>query len=296
MFLRIDRLQVELPMPTEPDPDAAAAVQELLGGRFGEMSTVMNYTYQSFNFRGRKKVKPFYDLIANIATEEWGHIELVAATINGLLSGASDGDDPRETPLKSFKGKGIPHHFFNTGLGALVTDSLGKGWNGEYVFNSGDLVLDLLHNFFLENGARMAKIRVYEMTDHPVARQMLGYLFVRGGVHALAYAKALEELTSVDVKKMLPIPAIPDSAFKEAQPFTEKGLHGKLYRFSPDDFKDIAAIWQGEHPIDGTPLEVVDELPEGGPAAYPPEERAVSAPGLNPEDLQEMAQRLMRNV
>jgi manganese catalase len=32
MFLRIDKLQVELPMPTEPDPDAAAAVQELLGG------------------------------------------------------------------------------------------------------------------------------------------------------------------------------------------------------------------------------------------------------------------------
>jgi Mn-containing catalase len=28
-------------------------VQELLGGRFGEMSTLMNYTYQSFNFRGR---------------------------------------------------------------------------------------------------------------------------------------------------------------------------------------------------------------------------------------------------
>ena len=67
MLLRIDKLQVELPMPTEPDPDAAAAVQELLGGRFGEMSTLMNYTYQSFNFRGRNKVKPYYDLIANIA-------------------------------------------------------------------------------------------------------------------------------------------------------------------------------------------------------------------------------------
>ncbi len=296
MFLRIDKLQVEMPMPTEPDPDAAAAVQELLGGRFGEMSTVMNYTYQSFNFRGRNKVKPYYDLIANIATEEFGHIELVAATINGLLTGAPDSDDIHESPLKSEKGKGNPHHFINAGLGALCANSLGQGWNGEYVFNSGDLVLDLLHNFFLENGARMAKIRVYEMTDHPIARQMLGYLFVRGGVHALAYAKALEELTGVDVKKMLPIPAIPDSDFKEAQPFTNQGLHGKLYRFSPDDFKDIAAIWQGEHPIDGTPLEVVDGLPEGGQAWDPPEEKAVSAPGLNPEELQEMAQRLMRNM
>jgi Mn-containing catalase len=296
MFLRIDRLQVELPMPTEPDPDAAAAVQELLGGRFGEMSTLMNYTYQSFNFRGRNKVKPYYDLIANIAAEEFGHIELVAAVINGMLTGATDGDDIHDSPLKSYKGMGNPHHFINTGLGALAGNSLGQGWNGEYVFNSGDLVLDLLHNFFLENGARMAKIRVYEMTDHPIARQMLGYLFVRGGVHALAYAKALEELTGVDVKKMLPIPAVPDSAFKEAQPYTNEGLHGKLYRFSPDDFKDIGAIWHGEHPIDGTPLEVIDDIPEGGQQWDPPEEPAVSSPGLNPEDLQEIAQRLMKNM
>jgi Mn-containing catalase len=296
LFLRIDRLQVELPMPTDPDPDAAAAVQELLGGRFGEMSTLMNYTYQSFNFRGRNKVKPYYDLIANIAAEEFGHIELVAAVINGMLTGATDGDDIHESPLKSYKGMGNPHHFINTGLGALAGDSTGKGWNGDYVFNSGDLVLDLLHNFFLENGARMAKIRVYEMTDHPIARQMLGYLFVRGGVHALAYAKALEELTGVDVKKMLPIPAIPDSAFAEAQPYTNQGLHGKLYRFSPEDFKDLGAIWHGEHPIDGTPLEVVDDIPEGGQQWDPPEEKAVSSPGLNPEDLQEIAQRLMKNV
>src|ERR671939_781555 len=88
MFLRVDKLQVEMPMPTEPDPDAARAVQELLGGRFGEMSTLMNYTYQSFNFRGKDKLKPYYDLVANIATEELGHIELVAATISGLLTGA----------------------------------------------------------------------------------------------------------------------------------------------------------------------------------------------------------------
>jgi Mn-containing catalase len=54
MYLRIDRLQIELPAPKEPDPNAAAAVQELLGGRFGEMNTLMTYTYQSFNFRLHK--------------------------------------------------------------------------------------------------------------------------------------------------------------------------------------------------------------------------------------------------
>jgi Mn-containing catalase len=299
MILRVDRLQVELPAPSDPDPAAAAHVQELLGGRFGEMSTLMNYTYQSFNFRGRQKAKPFYDLIANIATEEYGHIELVSAVINGLLTGAAEGEDITDSPLRNNKDQaGIRHHWINSGFGALPVNSLGQGWNGEYVFNSGDLVLDLLHNFFLENGARMAKIRVYETTNHPIARRMLGYLFVRGGVHALAYAKALEELTGVDVKKMLPIPSIPDADFKEAREFTDQGMHGKLYRFSETDFEGIRQVWTGTHPLDGTPLEVIDGLP---PTAAPspadlPEEPAVSSPGLHPGEIAEVVQKLMKNM
>jgi Mn-containing catalase len=297
MILRVDRLQIELPAPTEPDPDAAACVQELLGGRFGEMSTLMNYTFQSFNMRGRKKIKPFYDLVANISTEEYGHIELVSAVINGLLTGVGDGDEPTDTPLKALKDSAaLRTHWINSGLGALPVNSLGQGWNGEYVFNSGDLVLDLLHNFFLECGARMGKIRVYETTDHPIARQMLGYLLVRGGVHMLAYAKALEDLTGCDVKKMMPIPNINDADFKEAKPFVDRGLHARLYRFSPDDFKDINAIWTGEHPFDGAPLEVRDGLPEeeAGRMADPQEEPAVFAPGVHPEELKEIADRLLR--
>src|SRR3954447_23296606 len=48
MILRIDRWQTELPPPSDPDPDGASIVQELMGGKFGEMSTLMNYTFQSF--------------------------------------------------------------------------------------------------------------------------------------------------------------------------------------------------------------------------------------------------------
>ena len=76
MILRIDRWGMELPPPSDPDPDGAAAVQELMGGRFGEMSTFLNYTFQSFDFRGRQGALPFYDLVANIAAEEFGHTEL----------------------------------------------------------------------------------------------------------------------------------------------------------------------------------------------------------------------------
>ena len=86
MILRYDRLGVEIPAG-DPDPSGARVVQELMGGRFGEMSTLMNYTFQSFNFRNKAQLRPFYDLIANIAAEEYGHIELVAMTINSMLTG-----------------------------------------------------------------------------------------------------------------------------------------------------------------------------------------------------------------
>src|SRR6201989_847824 len=103
MILRIDRLGVELPPPSTPDPAGAAAVQELLGGKFGEMSTLMNYTFQSFNFRGRSKLRPFYDLISNIAAEEYSHIEAVSYAINLLLSGTTTQADRNKPSKKASK-------------------------------------------------------------------------------------------------------------------------------------------------------------------------------------------------
>ena len=79
MFLRVDKLQIELPAPTKQDPNAGAALQELLGGKYGEMSTLGNYLFQSFNFRSKSKLRPFYGLVAAITAEELGHVELVRA-------------------------------------------------------------------------------------------------------------------------------------------------------------------------------------------------------------------------
>lgn len=292
MFLRIDRLQVELPMPKEPDPNAAAAVQELLGGRFGEMSTLMNYTYQSFNFRNHTKLKPYRDLIANIATEELGHIELVAATVNLLLSGTTKQGKPEDAPLSPGKDLRNTHHFIVTAQTALVGNSMGGHWSGEYVFNSGNLVLDLLHNFFLECGARLHKIRVYEMTKNPVAREMIGYLLVRGGVHAVAYGKALETITGVNMTKLLPIPNIENSKFPEARKYEEAGIHRTLYRFSPDDYKEISKIWRGPSPTGDGELKVVDGPPQGGTVPELPELPEEFAPGLSEEEIAEIAKKL----
>src|SRR6187200_784882 len=232
MIQRFDLLAVDLPEPNGPNSAAAAAVQELMGGKFGEMSTLMNYTFQSFNFRGRDKMKPFYDLVSNIAAEEYGHIELVSHTINMLLTGSTSRDgDPANTPLEVATDARNKYHFIASGQTALPIDSQANPWNGSYVFSSGNLKLDLLHNFFLECGARANKIRVYEMCDDDTSRAMVGYLLVRGGVHIVAYAKALEKLTGADVGKLLPIPDISNKKFPEAKVHEDKGLHLKLYRF-----------------------------------------------------------------
>ena len=50
------------------------------------------------------------------------------------------------------------------------------------------------------------------MVKDPTARAMVSFLLVRGGVHIVAYARALEKLTGADVGKLLPIPDVSNGA------------------------------------------------------------------------------------
>jgi Mn-containing catalase len=302
MILRYDRIAMELPPPSDPDPAGAAAVQELMGGRFGEMSTFLNYTFQSFNFRNRQRARPFYDLIANIAAEEFGHVELVATAINTMLTGASRSSNGRskvdvtKSPLADVKGVGNPQHFLAGGQAALPQDSNGRPWNGDYVFSSGDLVEDLTHNFFLETGARNNKLKVYEMVEHPAARALTGYLLVRGGVHQIAYARAIEKLTGADLKKMFPTPRIPTEKIPECQPHIKRGDHLRLYRFSLEDYLELPAVFNGPSPETGEDLVVFEDPPEGVLPRDLPAQPAVFAPGYTPEEISEIAMKLRQDA
>jgi Mn-containing catalase len=172
---------------------------------------------------------------------------------------------------------------------------MGNPWNGSYVTATGNLKMDLLHNFFLECGARTGKMRVYEMTSDPTARAMVGYLLVRGGVHIVAYAKALEKLTGSDVGRVLPIPDVSNKKFPEAMKHEAKGLHTIMWKFSPEDYSQLDQIWNGPHPEDGEPLQVRNEMPEGFPWPENPEEPQLCAPGeIDPEMLKHYAKALER--
>jgi Mn-containing catalase len=173
---------------------------------------------------------------------------------------------------------------------------MGKPWTGDYVFASGDLVEDLTHNFFLETGARNNKLKVYEMVDHPAARALTGYLLVRGGVHQVAYARAVEKLTGADLSKMFPTPRIPTDKIPECQPHIQRGEHLKLYRFSPHDYREIVAVFNGPHPETGEDLTVIDEAPQGFPPQDLPPQPAVFAPDYAPEEIAEIARKLREAV
>jgi Mn-containing catalase len=213
-----------------------------------------------------------------------------------MLTGASGDGDPASgaAPLSGVKDARYHYHYLAGGKGALPADSHGLPWNGTYVFSSGDLVADLTHNYFLETGARSGKLRVYEMCDHPAARALTGYLLVRGGVHQVAYARALENLTGANLSKLFPSPRIPTDEIPECQPHIKRGEHLKLYRFSPDDYREILAVFNGKHPETGEELQVVDEAPEGFPPTDLPAQEDVFAPSYAPEEIREIADKLRK--
>jgi Mn-containing catalase len=248
--------------------------------------------------------------VANIAAEEFGHIELVAAAINTMLTDPSAAakkpvTGTRRTASRNGArktGKVLEKSARNTqqwiagGRAALPQDSNGRPWNGDYVFASGDLIEDLTHNFFLETGARNNKLKVYEAVDHPAARALTGYLLVRGGLHQVAYARAIENLTGSDLTKMFPTPRIPTEKIPECKPHIKRGDHLRLYRFSPNDYLELAAVFNGPHPETGEELEVWDEAPEGVPPRDLPPQPAVFAPDPVPADIEEIAAKLRQEA
>ena len=275
----------------EPDPAAANALQEGLGGQFGEMRTMMQYLFQSINFRGAA-AKPYKDLIQGIGTEEISHVELIGTTISRLLDGSpayrgkltDPVDKPGSggaTPLNIALDHGNIHHYLVGAQGALPVDAAGNPWSGSYVYNSGNLVLDLLYNLMLESTGRLQKCRLYEMTDNKTARSTIAYLIVRDQAHENAYARALETL-GVSWRTALPIPKTNAESFPEVRRLLDLGLQSKQYSFDLSDQSEAGKIFQGMSPSgDGTHLDASEQAPAGAPLTISPERLEEFSPGAD---------------
>ncbi len=292
MFYHVQTLINEI-VADEPDPSAANALQEGLGGQFGEMRTMMQYLFQSFNFRGNGI--PYLDLIQGVGIEEISHVELISKTIARLLDGAPEYHGKKfETPGKGgvatmdmAKEQQNPHHFIVGAQGALPVDAAGNPWSGSYVHNHGNLVLDLMDNLVLEATGRLQKCRIYQMSENKTLRATVAFLIVRDEAHQAAFAKALETL-GVDWGKVLPVPKFDSSQFPEVKVLLDAGIHREQYHFRLDD-SQMGKIFSGASPFhDDTELVTMKEPRESYPIPSAPERPEEFAPGLDPE-LQELA-------
>lgn len=144
---------INLIVPDRPDPAAAKVLQETLGGRFGEMRTMMQFFFQSSNFRGN--APQYRDLVREVFLEEISHVELVQHTINQLLTGAGESTPGSAgvdgAPLDEAIKHANPHHFIMGAQSSLPVDAAGNPWNGNYVYSHGNLISDLLDNLVFEH-------------------------------------------------------------------------------------------------------------------------------------------------
>jgi Mn-containing catalase len=292
MFFHVQQLINPL-VDDDPDPASANALQEGLGGQFSEMRTMMQYLFQAFNFRGT--ATPYKDLIQGIGVEEISHVELIATTISKLLDGAP-GFKPNgvpgeggSTPLSIAMSEGNIHHFLVGAQGALPVDSAGNPWSGSYVYNSGNLVLDLLYDLMLEATGRLQKCRIYEMTDNKTARATISYLIARDAAHEAAFAKALETL-GVNWGKTLPVPKFDATKYPEVMALMDEGVHRVQHHWRLDG-SEMSTIFQGLSPLtdmEDVLLETTEEAPPGAPIPVAPERPEEFSPGLTPDLMQVM--------
>ncbi|MFD2329803.1 manganese catalase family protein [Cohnella sp. GCM10020058] len=266
--------------PDKPDPSAAKVLQETLGGQFGEMRTMMQYFFQSSNFRGKEK--QYRDLLRGVFLEEIAHVELVQNTINQLLNDAglsepgAAGSDA--APIDEAIKHANPHHFIMGAKSSLPVDAGGNPWNGSWVYSHGNLIADMLDNVVLESTGVLQKTRIYEMSANQTFRETLGFLIVRDNAHQNAFAKALETL-GVDWGKAFPVPNYDINKYPECRKFVEMGYHNVQFNFRLDPTR-IGEIFQGQSPSrNGGPLSVTPP-PQGFPVPQLPDMPNEHAPGL----------------
>jgi len=272
---------INMIVPDKPDPAAAKVLQEALGGQFGEMRTMMQFFFQSSNFRGKEK--KYRDLLRNVFLEEIAHVELVQNTINQLLNGAGDSNSVGNggidgAPLDDAIKNANPHHFIMGAQSSLPVDAGGNPWNGSWVYSHGNLVADMLNNVVLESTGVLQKSRIYEMSTNKAFRETLGFLIVRDNAHQNAFAKALETL-GVDWGKLFPVPNYDINKYPECKKFVDMGFHNALFNFRLD--QDLSGeVFNGQTPSrNGGQLQVM-QPPVGFPVPQMPEMPNEHSPGL----------------
>lgn len=206
MFHHVKELQFNARV-SAPDPRFARMLLDQFGGPNGELKAAMQYFVQAFSCR-----RPFprlYDMLMDVATEEFSHLEIVGATITMLLEGVNGelkNAAEKSDLMRMMKGRsereamiheiGItPAFLIETAGGPAVTDSNGYPWSGMYVNANGDPTVDLRSNIAAESRAKIVYEYLMQFTDDPLVKESLDFLMTREVTHFQVFSAALSEIT-----------------------------------------------------------------------------------------------------
>jgi Mn-containing catalase len=267
VFVHQKALQFET-RPSAPDAVFARRLQEVLGGKWGEMTVAMQYLYQGWNCRLPGKYK---DMLMSIGTEELSHVEIITTMIGQLLDNAPlSPDDSKSADSGPGRfGATNPQHTIVNGAGAYPHDSNGIPWSGAFVTASGNLMADFYLNATAEMQGRLQVSRLFHMTDDNGVKDMIRFLVTRDHMHQMQWLSAIEELKA-DGLDNIPVPeAFPlEEEFDEfARTFVvaSDGTHSTEGSWAsgpaPDgrgDFTSALIEAHGQEP----------ELPPGDPRLY----------------------------
>jgi Mn-containing catalase len=207
MFYHVKELQFNARV-SKPDPAFATLLLEQFGGANGELAAALRYFAQAF---GAKKPYPDkYDLLMDIATEEFSHLEIVGATIQMLLTGINgdlkdaaenseimqllDGKAAKENMIH--QGMTAPQFFVGSGGGPAYTNSQGVPWSAAYINGDaqGELTADLRSDIAAETRAKMVYEYLLQFTDDPYVKETLRFLMTREVAHFQMFEAALETI------------------------------------------------------------------------------------------------------
>ena len=242
MFRHQKELQFEA-KPDRPNPLIAKYLQELIGGQYGEMSVAMQYLFQGWSCRGEEKYK---DMLMDIATEEIGHVEMLATMVARLLEGAPVEDQEAAMQKDPTIGAIIsgmnPQHAIVAGLGPRPADSVGNPWSGAYIIASGNLLADFRANLNAESQGRLQVARIYEMIDDRGVKDMLSVLLARDSYHQNLWECAVKELEVKEGSILVP------STFPRDK--ERKDIAYDFYNFSEGD-QSSEGSWASGKALDG---------------------------------------------
>ena len=139
-----------------PDPVFAEKLLEQFGGATGELSAALTYFTQSFHTEDQG----IRDMLQNIATEEFGHLEMVALMIEQHTKRAKQGAQEKAFNSTLFAMRGYGPH---------LVDSRGSTWDARYVNEGSSVVRDLRADIAAEAGA----LATYETLIHHGAGRRL---------------------------------------------------------------------------------------------------------------------------